>query len=461
MWQKRLASFLLIIVLVASAGYLWRSSANRRQEVTILALFGTAEHTNQDGQRMPIEHEPVLSIGDTVRTGSFSEVSLRIGVGGKVTLGPNTTLSLIAVSPGVDEVVHIHLELGNGGMSFELTPPDENLPRFSVQTFSSTAWSESESFSVLVSKGRGTLYIVDEGTLLVKAAGEEVGLMAGQGTWVEIGSPPHPPAFTFSAAGPVSEGPSGVWTVGGAQVHFPNDLVRADFQGKPIRLAGRILSNGNWAVDWIGETVKGEEEISFTGPLLALDAENWRVGSKLVVVGDVTEVLGSPALGEILKVSILPEFSGPIQARQISGLGETLPTDFLESPSPQPFVQDLGLSFKTEEIIYEGCDLSPSFIGFVGNSGGQTTGAANNIGLGYVVTTGETFLENISFDPGSWDIIPFGEEVSFRIHLGLKETWKTAAPRTEMTIKIILPGGFADAGDMPGSLTLTLIQACQ
>jgi hypothetical protein len=117
------------------------------------------------------------------------------------------------------------------------------------------------------------------------------------------------------------------------------------------------------------------------------------------------------------------------------------------------------LYFAPQNINLQGCEDNFTVTGNLANDD-PPHGDAINVELGYEVQEGLDYVEEVTVEPSTWDLIAAGEQVSFTVGLTLNEDWATAPGGSQIDVRVYI----AQEGNHPGNraihLALKLTQLC-
>jgi hypothetical protein len=108
------------------------------------------------------------------------------------------------------------------------------------------------------------------------------------------------PDFQFIGQGQIVGGAGMDWLISGVPIELDEhtqivgDLGAGDF----VVLSGRILSNGDWLADHIERSDGKDTYFTFNGPLAAMAQGTWKVGGRLLMVDERTELESDLALND-------------------------------------------------------------------------------------------------------------------------------------------------------------------
>jgi hypothetical protein len=113
------------------------------------------------------------------------------------------------------------------------------------------------------------------------------------------------PDFQFIGQGQIVGGSGMDWLFSGLPIELDEhtqivgDLGAGDF----VVLSGRILSNGAWLADHIERSDGKDTYFTFNGPLAAMAQGTWKVGGRLLMVDERTELGSDLALNDPVLVT--------------------------------------------------------------------------------------------------------------------------------------------------------------
>jgi hypothetical protein len=450
------------MLIVLLGGGLWAVGRNATTAV-FQAVDGQVEvytPNSSQGWHSVVSGERVRS-GSNVRTHSSASTLLVFSDGSQAYLGPDTDLTLTALTGGLGKPLQIVLSQYSGRTSHIVQPARGGESHYLVETTSGTARVRGTAFSVVVDLGGLTRFAVDTGVVVVDNAGNEVTLSAGQATAALPGLAPEKPAYQFTLLNQVTAIEGQGWLIDGIPVQVP-DAVRVHGNpqvGQNVLVEGRILADGNLVADRIELAAQGEPRQAFTGQVEAAIADAMTVAGKTVQVDSQTQVTPGLSSGKAVKVTFAVEANGSWKALNVQTLDE--PTEATPEPTATPDLNAKpSLSFEPDELEATGCGSDFTFVGKLLNTGEEPKDYAANVLLGYTLIKGADFVEWVELVPAGWERIDAGQRVDFDVHVTLNAQWGSAPAGSELKLRVYIAQETNRPEHHRTRLTLTVVSNC-
>lgn len=326
-----LALVVVFIVLAAAASYA-AITLNTWTTVEVVEAIGVVQVASPDQPEswQTIQSGERMREGERIRSSADGTATLRFPNGSLVVLGPSTDVSLIKVERGWNGRQEVVLIQHAGDTLHEVVPLITRNSQYQLHTPSGTASVKGTSFGVTVDLTSGkALYSVNEGSVWVEAAGENVVLETGQATFTQPDMAPEEPAYSFQIKGILSAWDESVLVIGNIQLNVSENML---VQGKPAigemaRVAGHIDETGVWWADLLSSS-GGKFQAKFTGILEAKGETVWQVSGTSLLIDANTKLSGIMEIGDPVKVDFVVLEDGQFLATHIRPLDED------EEPTP-------------------------------------------------------------------------------------------------------------------------------
>ncbi|NMB89066.1 MAG: FecR domain-containing protein, partial [Chloroflexi bacterium] len=334
-WLPRLAVTLATVVgvLLLSGLLAWRYTSPPGSG---LARLGNAHGDIQlmapgkDGWQAAAA-DSALGAGERIRTGANAGAELVFYEGTRLTLGPETDLTLTRLSGAWGQGLQVSIQQRSGETHHDVVPLRGADSFYQVNTPTGTASVHGTQFDVLVSQDL-TRVAVDTGRVGLQNNGDEVFIEAGQAVAVEPGEDIAAPDYRFSAQGtltPVDQD-QGTWAVAGVPFSAPPQAQPAS--GEAVRVEGRILSDGSRVADVILPAQGEPPAASFTGLVESGEDGQFKVGNTTVQLNSDTQWAATLNPGQPVRVWFTSQQDGRWLAQRIELLVE-LPLAATRTPS--------------------------------------------------------------------------------------------------------------------------------
>jgi hypothetical protein len=127
--------------------------------------------------------------------------------------------------------------------------------------------------------------------------------------------------------------------------------------------------------------------------------------------------------------------------------------------TPDPVAQPV-LSFEPDAMRADGCVNPARFSGTLHNRGTPREDYAAGVVLGYQVVQGGNFVDSVKIFPSTWETIPAGQSVNFRVEVALNQSWSVAPVETGIEVHIFVAAETNQPEGHKSQLTLGIAGAC-
>jgi len=451
---------LLVIAVITLAGLgIYRAGPRDAQAATLMDVSGLVEVVARDGKWRPVENGDRVHAQERIRTASNASATLVFFDGTRTTLAPNSDVTLSRVDGDWGKVLQVVLHQNAGQSYHSVVPLKGKKSAFIVYTPSGAASVHGTAFQVSVGGQGKSRFAVDHGKVLVSNKVGQVFLTSGQATTVEE-DVLEDPAYQFNLQGTVTSLEGSTWIAAGVAftVTSETELVGSPAVGSTVKVAGRIMEGGEWIADRIEVIEDSEPTASFTGILEEMDGDTWTISGWSVIVDENTILGDGLTVGEPVQAAFSLLEDGRWRADSIQPLSSG------EEPTPTPQPDALPvLAFDPETLDQRICaaqsGLAYDFNGVLINRGVEEKDVAANVKLGYQVTAGGEYVDQVQLTPTSWETITPDGTVLFNVHLELAESWQTVEDGV-VQVRVFVAGETNNPEGHEGFLTITLVSDC-
>lgn len=445
----------LLFAAVGLAAWAWSTGWPLPQSASLLAVQGPVEVTTAEAGSgwQPASAGARLRAGQQVRTGPAGFATLGFFEGSQVEIGPNTQLSLTALSSRWPGSLRAELTQSGGRTAHRVSPLRGASAGYTVTTGAGAVHVQGTTFSVALGANGRARYSVEHGRVLLAAGEQQLVLAAGWATVARPGEAPDPPARLFSGQGRLESTEGSSWTIGGLEVQITQDT---DLQGDPelgdlLAVAGRIRPDGTWAADSL-EPGRGEgQAFTFSGELQAIAEPAWTIAGLMLETDAASPLAGEMAPGDPVLASFEVTEGGLRLLRAV----ERLETPPAEGP-PQPVMP--SLSFEPDELELSDCgEELLVFTGALVNDTDDAKNVAQQVELGHEILRGSDLVESVEIEPSGWEQIAAGQSESFSVTVRLIDA--QASPG-EVKLQVFIAAEANRPGGHPTRLTLAITLDC-
>jgi hypothetical protein len=306
----------------------------------------------------------VLRVGEHVRTGDLSSVTLAFNDGSTARLGPNGELSvdeLDSQASGGPRVVV--LTQSSGKSEHDVTSSSAEGARYEVNTPSGIGAAKGTRFQVWITPERIAYFGVDEGAVQVSHLGATVVIGAGQVTVVRTDQAPSQPFFRVTGEGEVQE--IGVtWKIAGQvfETHEATVIVGNPQVGDWVHVEGRLLPDGIRIADAIVLLRRSPaNRFTIQGRVEAIGEAEWTVAGQAIAVNGETDIEEGIEQGDLVRVEGILLEDGTLLAEQIVLVEEEAPglpfhfTGVVQEIGPDAWtISDVPIAVNADTQVDEG-----------------------------------------------------------------------------------------------------------
>lgn len=190
-----------------------------------------------------------------------------------------------------------------------------------------------------------------------------------------------------------------------------------------------------------------------------MDGNQWEINGIEVVVESGTPGSESIDVGDIVRVTFEILSDGTWLALQIEPL-EGNPK--VPDPPPPPVVPDVHpkLSFEPDEVEIIACSKDYTLPGTIVNESDEPEDIAVDVQLGFKIIKGESYVDQVTMVPSSWDEIQPGESHLFDVNVTMKDSWLAAPGESEVKLRIYIAQE-VNWPDQRSRVTMTIISDCE
>ena len=230
------------------------------QSARVQELSGLVDVQEEGGEWKAAQTGQTVQVGQRLRTGALSSVTLSFYDGSMTRLGPDSEMSVdqLDAERSGPRVIVLAQQLGES--QHDVTPSSDPASRYEVHTPSGVGEAKGTSFRVFVTVTLLVLFEVDEGAVAVTNLNTTVIVVAGQATVINSGGAPSQPVFRIKGEGTVEKTGS-VWHVAGRTFRTDaNTVFLGDPQvGDQVTFQGRIVTDGSPILDQVVLLVQKNE----------------------------------------------------------------------------------------------------------------------------------------------------------------------------------------------------------
>lgn len=402
------AVFTLMAILLVSVLFIGRGMLTDNSSARLQVVQGDVYLSSQQGEWKLVQEDKHLVPGDKVYTAIHSEATVLFSDGSKMTLKPNSAITIVRASALPETGIQVSIIQSRGTTQHDVVPFRSAESRYEVITPSGKVSVHGTVFSVHVSADKRAEVEVQRGEVEFMGNQRSVVLVAGQATTSGPASDPEPPAYTFKLEGYLEELTAEYGKVSGVLFWLDADTV---MEGNPqpgdyVEVKGRIEQDGRWVATKIELSNAVEVEGKFTGVVEEIGETSWKISGQTIAVDSNTRIDGEILVGTPVEVKFVVLSDDTWLATKITALfeddGDATPTPTepiveTEPPpteaadcvgaEPQPHAMQLAQQFGVsyEEIMAWFC----SGYGF-----GEIE-LAYQMSVDYNVTVGEIFAMRV------------------------------------------------------------------
>src|SRR5574341_1068717 len=281
---------------------------------------GIVEIQAADGSWSLAEAGDIVGVGQRVRTGALSSVTLAFYDGSLARLQASTEVSIDALEAKRAGARIVLLTQIRGETQHEVAPSTDPGSRYEVTTSSGTATAHGTIFTVVMAVDQRLIVYADEGSVAVTNLNVTVVIVAGQSTMVWPGQTPGDPLYVVSGQGEVTQ-MGGTWIIGGQT--FLVDSATA-VSGNPqigdtVAVRGRLLSGGGFYADVIVLVHHApENSFSLTGVLDSIGGGSAVISGATILTDASTAIQAGLEPGDTVSASGIILDDGSLLAASIS-----------------------------------------------------------------------------------------------------------------------------------------------
>jgi hypothetical protein len=455
--------FLCLVVVAAGAG-IWLLGPPGAQAATLTDAVGRIEVADPsvlDGWKL-VSNGHRIGAGQRIRSGENSSVTLVFFDGSRITMQPNTDLTLAQVKGGWGKALNVAIQQNAGDTVHVVNPLRGRDSSYVVFTPSGSATVHGTAFEVLVEESGESLFKVDTGRVQVNSDGRSATLEPGQGLYARPTGLLSEPSYLFVIQGELTAIEGDTWVAAGVTFTVTEDtlLIGSPEIGDLIMVEGRILEDSQWVADIVQPALTGDQAGAFTGIVESITDSRWTVGGITLLIDANTVIEDGIEPGMAVRVAFQILDDGTWLASRI----DSLESDG-DEPPPPPLPDEDGrpkLSFEPKRQVIQACsaDLNYAVGGSLENSARRPEDAASSVLLGFELTHGEEYFDLVLLNPDGWEIIQPGEQVNFEVQILMKDTWLSAPQNARATLRVFIAQEGNDPRPGRARYTITLGKRC-
>src|SRR5574341_1416073 len=325
---------------------------------------GIVEIQAADGSWSLAEAGDIVGVGQRVRTGALSSVTLAFYDGSLARLQASTEVSIDALEAKRAGARIVLLTQIRGETQHEVAPSTDPGSRYEVTTSSGTATAHGTIFTVVMAVDQRLIVYADEGSVAVTNLNVTVVIVAGQSTMVWPGQTPGDPLYVVSVQGDVivlvhhapenSFSLTGVLdSIGGGSAVISGATILTDAStaiqaglepGDTVSASGIILDDGSLLAASISQDDEDEREFHLSGPVDSIAP--WSVAGVAFETDSETEIDDEIQTGDMVAVEGVILDDGTWLASEI-GLIE-------DDDEPGPHFQFIGVVTSASPLVVTG-----------------------------------------------------------------------------------------------------------
>ncbi|MBL8046350.1 MAG: FecR domain-containing protein [Anaerolineales bacterium] len=233
-----------------------------------------------------------VAVGQAVRTGALSSVTLAFFDGSYAHLTANSELKVDALTAPATGLRTIRLTQLNGTSTHTVAKTTEATSVYEVNTHAGAGRAKGTEFSVSVS-ATGAQFTVTEGQVEVGNAAANVLVEAGYTTVMAAGQPPAPPALSIAGEGEVQLISPDLWHMADQNfaVNTATEIVGEPQVGDWVAFEGRQLADGTRVADTITLLKRRiTNTFTFIGTVEVISDTSWTISGRTVFMDELTEI---------------------------------------------------------------------------------------------------------------------------------------------------------------------------
>ncbi len=293
----------------------------RPQTAVLENIQGVVEMQTEEGAWTAVASATTLSVGQRVRTGALSQVSLTFYDGSQASLGPETEISLDQLDAQKAETGFRTIVMTQwlGESEHNVQFRNDSGSRYEVKTPNGSGIARGTTFRVHVTTDLQAQYTVTKGRVDVTGSNVTVIVTAGKTSYFPAGEAPSQPAFRITGEGEVTQtGPE--WIVGGQtfQTDDHTVIIGNPQPGDWAHVEGHLLADGGRMADRIILLHHSPaNRFSITGQVDAITPTSWTIAGQTIAVDGETIIEEGIVVGNLVRVDGLIQTGGELRAERI------------------------------------------------------------------------------------------------------------------------------------------------
>lgn len=340
---------LLFALVTLSVFGLWMAGPGAAHVVTAMDVVGVVGVGTKDsaGGWELVSNGFQIRQGQNLRTGSEGSVTLVFFDGSRMTLGPDTDLTLTKVDGRWGDVLQVELSQQAGDTKHSVVPFQGKKSAYLVHTPSGMVSVHGTIFDISVNEAGQARFAVDTGEVLISGQASEVVLQAGQATTAQPGGALDDPAYQFNLEGILTDVEGDTWGINGvsfqvtSQTQFEGD---SPVYGAYAEVKGHVGEAGVLLADKVEVSSGDDVEMSFTGVVDSIGENAWQIGGKTVLIKAFTNIDPGIEEGDAVRVAFIVAEDHTWQALRIQSLEDETPEELepenAEIPATEEVVQE-------------------------------------------------------------------------------------------------------------------------
>ena len=277
--------------------------------------------------------------GQSIVTGSDSTLTLVFFEGSRMTLAPNSYITLTKLDGNWSKSLRLVVTQTSGKTAHSVVPLRGAKSAYQVITPAGVASVHGTKFTVAVGADGVARFAVNTGKVVVNAPEAELALEAGQVASTKPGLLPETPDYQFDVSGQLTSIDGDIWSVNGVSFTVSTDtqITGDPVVGSFVEVEGRITQEGERLADsaTVVENDTDKTQSTFTGILQTIKDDTWLVDGVAIHVDGKTEQGEGIELGKPVKVVFYVAADGRWMASEIEALEEEPETESETEPETE------------------------------------------------------------------------------------------------------------------------------
>jgi hypothetical protein len=433
--------------------------------IRIADIKGQVEvvQSEQDTTWKVLKINDELTAGQKIKTGANSSIELELPDQSVVRLAEDTEITINSLSNNKKEGLTFLITQHIGNTYHQVALDDHAVKNYVIDTPSNKINVHGTNFNVNVNRTGRTIVRVYEGLVNVRGADKEITITPGFAIETIPGKTPSTPLHSFSSYGVVLKQEKNVWEMEDFLFFVNDETMNSQLigPGDYIVANGRILPNGDWVADMIEKIETTEYLVSFTGIINFISDDFWVIDDKSVIVSEETKKPDNLSVGDLVKIVYNNQNNlrrTAVQIDLLSNANKGKASEKEKSEGSKP--NQSGLSFTTENLEIEGCELQFTLSSGLVNGADTDNAIITNTSIDYQLLSGKKYVKQVTLEPSFVDEIPAGESTQFSIQIDVSDEWLATDGADEIKLRIRIDKQNANPDSIDG-LLVTIRKHCE